>query len=254
VTESNFPACLALTLAQECPKPGDWGNAANFSHTPGDAGGATMCGITQREYDAWNKAHGVPTGDVRAISRGTGTVLYHTSYWLPRCPSLPMGLDLQAFDAAVNEGSHGGLVILQDALGVAPDGVWGPVTAAAVRAGDVAGVVQRFTLCRLAAYERIVRANPGDAKFLPDWTRRAHEIGASALAMAQGRTGAATVVVGLAGAGATAMVTAATAVAKPAAPAPATPSSFGKLATDVLNSQNESPLQRVEDLLETLLR
>jgi lysozyme family protein len=185
MTENNYAACFDLSLAQECPFPKDWGNARNFSDTPGDSGGATMCGVTQREYDVWRKSQGEPTQDVRKITRGEGLVLEHQSYWLPHCGLLPNGLDLQHFDTSLNEGPHAALLVLQDALNVRADGVWGPLTASAVSSANIVALVQRYTLARHAAYARIVASHPGDAKFEKDWFRRCTGIGNAALLMAQ---------------------------------------------------------------------
>ena len=185
MTENNYAACFDLSLAQECPFPKDWGNARNFSDTPGDSGGATMCGVTQREYDVWRKSQGEPTQDVRKITRGEALLLEHQSYWLPHCGLLPNGLDLQHFDTSLNEGPHAALLVLQDALNVQADGVWGPLTASAVTQANIVALVQRYTLARHAAYARIVSSHPGDAKFEKDWFRRCTQIGNSALLMAQ---------------------------------------------------------------------
>lgn len=184
MTESNYVACFDISLAQECPFPKDWGNLRNFSDTPGDSGGATMCGVTQREYDVWRKRQGELTQDVRKITRSEAMVLEHQSYWLPHCGLLPNGLDLQHFDTSLNEGPHAALLILQDALNVQADGVWGPITQAAITQGNTINIVQRYTLARHAAYLRIIAAHPRDEKFEKDWLRRAQQIGNSALIMA----------------------------------------------------------------------
>lgn len=182
--EDNFAACLTFTLGQECPFPNDWSNARNYSDDAHDPGGETMCGITQREYDAFRKSQGAPTREVRGITRDEGEKIYRSAYWLPHCAELLRGLDLCLFDTSVNEGAHAALVILQDALGVKPDGIWGAITANAAKNAN-ANAVQRFTICRHAAYARLVARRPALARFEKNWLRRTELCGHTALLMAQ---------------------------------------------------------------------
>src|SRR5690348_13170891 len=127
MNDDRFHICLPFTLAQECPRPNDWSNPRNFSNDAHDPGGETMCGIIQREYTAYRKSKGLPSRDVRQLTREEGEEIYESSYWLPGCPKLP-GLDLCYFDEAVNAGPHTATVLLQRTLGVGDDGLWGPLT------------------------------------------------------------------------------------------------------------------------------
>lgn len=181
ITDARFLACLPLTLRQECPHPTDWSNRLNFSNDAHDPGGKTMCGIIQREYDAYRKSRGLPTQDVRYLTMDEGYDIYFNSYWLPHCPKLSPGLDLVLFDANVNEGSTEGTKIMQAALGCANDGEWGPATAAAIAAiTHPQGTIAAFTARREAVYHMM----RGFQYFGTDWIRRSKEIGASALLMA----------------------------------------------------------------------
>lgn len=180
----NMPKCLPFVLAQECPYPAQWSNPKNFSDDAHDPGGKTMCGIIQREYDTYRKANKLPTQDVRKINEHEGLDIYRHSYWMPHCPSLPAGLDLCLFDSNVNEAPTEAIKILQVALGIHSDGDWGPQTDAAVKAitaDDVKHVIDLFTARRKVVY----RESRGYAYFKTDWMRRATEIGAEALKMAE---------------------------------------------------------------------
>lgn len=182
----RFPVCLPFTLAQECPFPTDWDNPKNYSDDRGDSGGPTKCGITHREYDLFRKRYGLPTQDVRKMTRDEGGVIYRTFFWEPYCDALPAGLDLEFFDSSVNEGTTEAVKILQVALGLVHDGDWGPKTDAAVRAlhlsqMDTEAVVTKFTIRRDIVY----RQTKHFALFGKDWERRSNEIGAEALKMAQ---------------------------------------------------------------------
>jgi lysozyme family protein len=165
-------------LAQEAPHPQDWTNPSNFSNDPHDPGGATMCGIIQTEYDDWRKAHGLPVRPVRELTQEEGSAIYRGNYWMPHCPILPAGLDLQFFDSAVNQGTEEATKILQVALQISSDGDFGPLTTAACSGcEDIEGVVAAFTARRLAVYKE----SRGFQYFGSDWTRRATEIGNAAL-------------------------------------------------------------------------
>lgn len=186
--EDRFTVCLPNTIHQEVDEPkGGWSDwtwddtALNFSDDPGDPGGKTYCGIIQSEYDSWRKAHGLALQDVRDMTQAEGYAIYRSSYWQPHCVVLAPGLDMQFFDASVNQGGEEATKILQVALGIANDGIWGPQTAARAQGvNDVKSAIQAFTARRLVVY----RETKGFQDFGNDWTRRANEIGAEALNMA----------------------------------------------------------------------
>jgi lysozyme family protein len=180
-TNPRFLACWPFTLIQECPLPNDWSNPRNFSNDAHDPGGETMCGIIQREYDIYRKSKGLPLQDVRHLTRDEGADIYYNSYWLPECPRLPSGLDMQFFDEAVNAGPGAATLILQRALGITADRAWGPQTDAAVKGiTNVVSTINSFTSHR-ADYYRGLR---GFQYFGTDWIRRTQEIGAEAVKMA----------------------------------------------------------------------
>jgi lysozyme family protein len=184
LSDVGFVTCWPFTLAQECPFPNDWGNPKNFSNDAHDPGGATMCGIIQREYDVYRKSKGLPVQDVRLISHDEGADIYYNSYWLPECPKLGIGLDLSFFDEAVNAGPSAATRILQRAIGIPSDGLWGPQTDAVVKATtDPLTVINAFTAQREAYY----RALPGFRYFGTDWIRRSQEIGAASAKLVPGK-------------------------------------------------------------------
>lgn len=181
LADPRFTACWPFTLIQECPLPNDWSNRRNFSNDAHDPGGETMCGIIQREYDHYRRSKGLPLQDVSKISRDEGADIYYSSYWLPECPKLPAGLDLQFFDEAVNAGPGAATMILQRSLQITADRAWGPQTDAAVKAITTpVGIIKAFTIEREAYY----RALSGFKYFGTDWIRRSVKIGADALKMA----------------------------------------------------------------------
>jgi lysozyme family protein len=180
--DQRFKACLPYTLREECPDPEHWSDSRNFSNDPHDPGGETMCGITQREYNAWRHKHGLKPAAVQEITETEGEEVYYENYWLPYCPALPPGMDLAFFDAAVNEGSAEAIKMLQHTLGITADGVWGPLTDRMVQGlqGSDVVMVKRYTQVREAVY----RTFRGYRYFGRGWERRSAEIGLEAVRMA----------------------------------------------------------------------
>jgi len=177
----RFEPCLPIVLKQECPHPEQWSDPRNFSNDAHDPGGHTMCGIIQREYDLYRKHWGKKPRDVRELTEIEGREIYRMNYWMPECPKLPPGLDLVYFDEAVNAGPHAATLLLQRALGVTADGVWGPITDLAIKgaAHDLKATISAYTKER----EHYYRGLKGFPYFGHGWLRRAEEVGAAAMRM-----------------------------------------------------------------------
>ncbi|HEX4296495.1 MAG TPA: glycosyl hydrolase 108 family protein, partial [Devosia sp.] len=155
---------------------------------PRDPGGATNLGITRRTLASWRKVTpwtALPKAAVAALTRAEAAEIYRGLYWTPvRGAELPAGLDLAVFDFAVNSGPPRAIRALQQLLGVAADGLFGPKTAAAIadRVAIRGAAPLIGSLCdrrlgwlrRLAAYSTFGRG----------WTRRVATIRTAALAMA----------------------------------------------------------------------
>lgn len=182
-TSPQFEVCIPLTLIQECPYPDDWNNPRNISNDPDDPGGTTKCGIIDSEYRTWRKQHGMVSQSVRWMTKDEAWQIYFNNYWLPHCPTLPVGLDLSFFDANVNSGVHS-IELLQRALNLNPDRIWGQRTMTAVQAlvakPEIVVAIKNYTAARDHIY-RTFRLFPN---FGRDWERRTHEIGQQSLDMA----------------------------------------------------------------------
>jgi lysozyme family protein len=136
----------------------------------------TMCGITQRTYDRWRKASGMSTKKVREIGMDEIASIYRTLYWTKgKCDRLAQKSEIIAcihFDACVNHGvaspnnnkSSGAIELLQRALGVEDDGVWGPKTWSAfieLLADDGEdAVADRYLRAREAQYRYLAERAP----------------------------------------------------------------------------------------------
>ena len=141
----NFATALAHVLAHE----------GGFVNHPDDPGGATKAGITQATL-ARARGGPVTVEDVRALSRGEAEAIYRRRYWdAVRADELPSGPDLAVFDCAVNAGPAQAARLLQRAVGVAADGIVGPVTLDAARRADAADLVRRFGRARLGFLRRL---------------------------------------------------------------------------------------------------
>ena len=91
-----------------------------YVNNPKDPGGETKWGISKRSY---------PTVNIAALTREAAIEIYRRDFWIkPRIAELPAPLAFQVFDAAVNSGTNRAIKWLQQALGIVPDGVWGPAT------------------------------------------------------------------------------------------------------------------------------
>jgi lysozyme family protein len=158
-----FEACMPFILKEE----------GGYSNTPGDHGGATNFGIIQSEYNEYRHLKGLPMQSVHAITADEYREIYWQSYWQPHCPELPEGLNLSVFNINVNGGPGRGTKLLQQVMGIAVDGVWGPATSAAVKAiPDVVDVIQAFHDAERKFYQAIINYNPSQKKFASDWFGR----------------------------------------------------------------------------------
>lgn len=147
------------------------------SNDAADRGGLTRAGVTQKTYDEWRAAKGLPARSVREITPTEIEQLYHQRYWLAaRCDAVPWPMSLGVFDCAVNHGPRGAWRIWQRALGVKEDGVPGPQTLAAIQQANADALMWAAEKARLRYYARICQADPSQLRFLEGWQNRAVEL------------------------------------------------------------------------------
>lgn len=146
-----------------------------YVNHPEDPGGATNKGITQRTYHAWLRGRGEAPRHVRQITMHEVRLIYRENYWIP-CggPHLPSGLDAAVYDFAVNSGVSRAVRYLQRLVGAKQDGIFGPMTNAAVREAtgrSVDGVIRLIRkLCE--ARFAFVKSLRTFKTFGRGWTRR----------------------------------------------------------------------------------
>ena len=148
---------------------------------PDDRGGRTAFGIRQATYNSYRDGKRQRRRDVWSIDPSEVWDIYYTHYW-SRCrgPELELHSPRFAFvlcDSFVNHGAFTTAKIVQER--VTPgmvDGIWGPMTW-----GGVEDTLQRLGDRHTAAalldwrkvkYQRIVAADPSQAKFWEGWMHR----------------------------------------------------------------------------------
>ncbi|MGO4388848.1 glycoside hydrolase family 108 protein [Microvirga sp. 2YAF29] len=142
---SSFDFAVAFVLQHE----------GGFVNHPRDPGGATNFGITRETLSrVWGRQASVE--EVRRLTSQEAASIYRSLYWRAvRADELPLGLDLAVFDLAVNSGPKRAVAMLQHVLGVAADGLIGPVTIRSANRADPAETVRCLTRARLGFLSRL---------------------------------------------------------------------------------------------------
>lgn len=168
--ESNYAGSLAAVLVHE----------GGYVNHPKDPGGATNKGVTQRVYDDWRTARGLPTRSVKHLLQAELESIYRRQYWdAIKGDDLPSGVDYCVFDFAVNSGANRAARFLQEAVLVTVDGKIGPVTLAAVAqapADKLIDLICDLRMCFLRNLDIFKTFGKG-------WTRRVEDVRAKARAM-----------------------------------------------------------------------
>lgn len=123
------------------------GHEAGYINDPADPGGETKWGISKRSY---------PHLNIKELTREQAIEIYRTDFWEKiNADVLSDALDFQALDSAVNSGLVQTVRFLQRAIGVADDGVAGPVTRSALCKADQNDLLLRFLAERLDFMTRL---------------------------------------------------------------------------------------------------
>lgn len=143
MSESSFNRAVAFTLKSEGP----------MSNNAIDPGGLTKYGISKRSY---------PTVDIAALTEEQAIDIYYTDYWLEtNCDKMPFNLGLAVFECAVNQGVGTATRALQKALGVVDDGIFGPLSRAALsHRRQEQTVLTSFLALRVQKYAALMTLNP----------------------------------------------------------------------------------------------
>lgn len=140
------------------------GHEGEYSFHKDDPGGETMWGVTYRVA----RQYGF-TGEMRYLPRDLAKQIYRDRYWnVVRADDMPAGLRFDLFDAAVNSGPKQAVKWLQQVLGVADDGIVGPMTLKAARESDAKGIAAAINGERLD----LMTSLPTWGAFGKGWARR----------------------------------------------------------------------------------
>lgn len=177
MADARFEACLAQVLRHE----------GGYVDHPADLGGATNMGITRKTLARWRNISpwwNLPKSEVQNLSGDEAGRIYRAEYWdLCRAGELPSGIDLALFDFAVNSGPSRAIRYLQQVLGVATDGLVGPITLAAANRADPAKTIDALCNRRIG----FLKALSTFSVFGRGWIRRVETVRAAALAAAPPR-------------------------------------------------------------------
>lgn len=96
------------------------GHEGGYVNNPKDPGGETNWGISKRSY---------PNVDIKNLTRDQAKKIYKADFWdALDADRLPTSVIFQLFDFAVNSGISTAIRKMQQAIGVADDGHWGPIS------------------------------------------------------------------------------------------------------------------------------
>jgi lysozyme family protein len=166
---SNWQKSFELMLKSE----------GGFVNHPSDPGGMTNLGVTKATWENWVGRES-DEAEMRGLTPEKVEPLYKKKYWdAVRGDELPVGLDYLMFDFAVNAGAGRAIKTLQTAVGVTPDGGFGPMTMAAVQAVDPVDLIERFS----QAKEDFYRSLNTFATFGKGWLNRVADVKVKASSM-----------------------------------------------------------------------
>ncbi|MBH3104270.1 peptidoglycan-binding protein [Serratia marcescens] len=154
------------------------GKEGGYVNDPTDKGGETKYGISDKRDGIADgmtdvDGDGKPDTCIKDLTLGQASQIYFRDYWYPSyCPDWPDGISLIVFDSAVQHGVKKAISLLQDAAGVAADGIVGAKTRAAVLTADPEWLLTRYLLRRARYYAEIIKSNPSQAKYLNGWFNR----------------------------------------------------------------------------------
>lgn len=156
--KSNFDECLKKLLVHE----------GGYVNHPSDPGGMTNLGVTARVWEEWT--HHPATEEVmRKLTPADVAPLYKRKYWdAVHGDELPDGVDHCVFDSAVNMGIGRAVKLLQQVMGLHPDGGLGPITLSAVQAHDPKKLVAAYCDVR----EEFYKSLPTYGTFGKGWMNR----------------------------------------------------------------------------------
>lgn len=168
-SDANFGIIMANVFVHE----------GGFADDPHDSGGATKFGITQNTLSKW-RGKMVYRDDVKALTKKEASMIYKSEYYeKPKINLLPVPLQGVVLDTAINSGPKRSIRMLQRSINdlggaLAVDGYIGPKTLEACENHSMKNIINIFCNRRIDFYNRIVRSNPSQKRFIKGWSKRAN--------------------------------------------------------------------------------
>lgn len=160
--KNNFEVSMARLLPIEggySDDPDDPGNWTGGRKGVGKLLG-TKYGIAANTY---------PNVDIKNLTWEQAKAIYKRDFWdVVNADVLPGAVVHSALDGAINSGPKRSIMWLQAAAGVADDGIWGPVTRAAIASADPNDLLARYNALRLMFMTRLSTWS----KYGRGWARR----------------------------------------------------------------------------------
>ena len=115
----------------------------------------------------------MPTSSVRDILADEVEAIYRANYWEPvRADLVLPPLDMVLFDTAVQHGPKRAVILLQRAVSVDADGVFGAATLSAVVSRPATLVAYNVMEQRRKFYGQIIAHDPTQERFEAGWDNR----------------------------------------------------------------------------------
>lgn len=165
---ADFDLAIVKTLARE--------GGSKYTETPGDTGGATKYGISQRAY---------PQLNIKTLTEADAKAIYKRDYWdkIQGDSITNQHIAESIFDFAVNSGVSTSIKIAQKSVNrvlpaaIEVDGAMGKRTLAAINhCGEFTNsrelFLSVFALEKIQRYADICNKNREQSKFLLGWVNR----------------------------------------------------------------------------------
>lgn len=138
---SKFDLCVNYIFEAE----------GGYVDDPHDSGGATKYGVTLKSY---RQAFPEATKEtIKNLTEDDAKRHYETFYWIPcKAEFMPLPIALMVFDVCVNSGDRMAIKLLQRALKINDDGIWGQQTKSALEKADLKNLMCRYSTQRNLFY------------------------------------------------------------------------------------------------------
>ena len=149
---------------------------SEFVDHPDDRGGPTKFGITKKALSGF-LGRSVSTNEIHELTLTLARKVYVDRYAKPvRANDLQSPRRLAGVDYAIHSGPVKAIKAIQEIVKVAPDGILGPVTWAAIQKNDPRGLCAKLMGERLVFLTRLVSRDRTQAEFIYGWGKRLAKI------------------------------------------------------------------------------